>query len=179
MVIYKLFTRFLMRNFDSLTCSTGLGMRCVSFLMTSFFRLGFGTLYKIGVFLAAKIYQTAPCIKAGSGPAKSSARFPGRVEGPERQIGDSKMNHVSGEKKAEVTLYALSTCIWCKKAKNVLNKLGVEYSYIDLDLLEREEQIQALSRLATLNPSLSLPTLVINENVIIGDDEERIYELLA
>ncbi len=89
------------------------------------------------------------------------------------------MNHVSGEKKGEVTLYALSTCIWCRKTKNVLNKLGVEYSYIDLDLLEQEEQVRALSRLATFNPSLSLPTLVINENVIIGDDEERIYELLA
>ena len=89
------------------------------------------------------------------------------------------MNHVSGEKKGEVVLYALSTCIWCKRTKNVLNKLGVDYTFVDLDLLDHEEQVKALSRLATLNPSLSLPTLIINEDVIIGDDEERIYELLA
>jgi glutaredoxin-like protein NrdH len=81
--------------------------------------------------------------------------------------------------KGDVALYGLSTCIWCKKRKNVLNRLGVANSYIDLDLPGQEDQVKALSRPAILNPTLSLPTPVINENVIIGDDEADMYELLA
>jgi glutaredoxin-like protein NrdH len=169
-----------MKNFDALTCATGLGMRCISFLTTSTLRLTRAIFVKIGRFLA-EIQQTAPCMTAGFGQNTTSeissrARLEKRAE---RKTGDRAMNHVTGEKKGEVILYALSTCIWCKKTKNVLNKLGVQYSYVDLDLLEQDDQIKVLSRLAIFNPSLSLPTLVIDENVIIGDDEERIYELLA
>ncbi|MCX7039766.1 MAG: glutaredoxin family protein, partial [Spirochaetes bacterium] len=32
-------------------------------------------------------------------------------------------------------MYTLSTCMWCRMAKNLLRDLGVGYEYVDVDLL--------------------------------------------
>ena len=43
------------------------------------------------------------------------------------------LEHVSGKNAGDVKLYALSTCPWCKKIKTLLNELGVEYYFVDVD----------------------------------------------
>ena len=50
------------------------------------------------------------------------------------------MQHVPGENRGKITLYALSTCGWCQKTKNFLDELGVKYSYVYVDLLEGKER---------------------------------------
>ena len=47
--------------------------------------------------------------------------------------------HVEGEDRGDVMLYALSTCGWCKKTKALLQELGVAYKYVDVDQLDLEE----------------------------------------
>lgn len=47
-----------------------------------------------------------------------------------------KFTHVDGDSSKKVILYALSTCSWCKRAKDFLNKLGVAYDYVDADLVD-------------------------------------------
>ncbi len=89
-----------------------------------------------------------------------------------------EMNHVAGQKRGQVTLYALSTCVWCRKTKQLLNDLGVEYRYIDVDLLEGEARNQATEELKRLNPRCSFPTVAINGNCIVGFDEQKIQEAL-
>ena len=42
-----------------------------------------------------------------------------------------KMNHVTGTNKGQIVLYGLSTCVWCRKTKVLLDQIGVEYNYID------------------------------------------------
>jgi glutaredoxin-related protein len=39
-------------------------------------------------------------------------------------------------KRRNIKLYALSTCIWCRKTKEFLDKSGVEYEYVYVDELE-------------------------------------------
>ena len=46
------------------------------------------------------------------------------------------VEHVSGKNMGHTMLYALSTCVWCKKTKQLLDDLGVEYDYVFVDLLE-------------------------------------------
>ena len=41
--------------------------------------------------------------------------------------------HVKGVNKGDIKLYALSTCGWCGKTKELLNDLGVEFNYIYVD----------------------------------------------
>ena len=87
---------------------------------------------------------------------------------------------VPGEKKADIFLFTLSTCVWCKKTKNILKELGVQYRYVDIDQLEGEERKNILQQLRKKNPSSSYPTIVINDTTsIIGFKEKDIREALA
>ncbi len=87
-----------------------------------------------------------------------------------------KMNHVSGKSKGDIILYALSTCVWCRRTKQLLDQLGVEYHYVDVDLLEGEEKSKATEEVKNLNPRCSFPTLAINEDCVVGFDEQKIRE---
>jgi glutaredoxin-like protein NrdH len=86
------------------------------------------------------------------------------------------LEHVSGKNVGNVVLYALSTCPWCNKAKQLLKELGVEYYYANVDLLGDEEKSKVMDTVEKWNPSCSFPTLVINDSkCIVGfkDDEIR------
>ncbi len=83
--------------------------------------------------------------------------------------------HVPGEDRGKVMLYALSTCGWCAKTKQLLTDLGVAFSYLYVDKVNRDEFDQALTEVERWNPRGSFPTLVINdETVIVGFREDEI-----
>jgi glutaredoxin len=90
-----------------------------------------------------------------------------------------QVEHVEGEKKGKIMLYALSTCGWCRKTKELLNELGVEYEYIYVDLLEDEDADTAMDEVKKWNPRLSFPTLVIDDKCIVGFKEDEIREALG
>jgi glutaredoxin-like protein NrdH len=86
-----------------------------------------------------------------------------------------KMEHVPGRNKGKIILFALSTCGWCGKTKDLLNKLGVEYSFVFVDLLPMDEREEAFTEMQKYNPLGSFPTLVIdNRRVIVGYREQEI-----
>ncbi|MGV8122189.1 MAG: glutaredoxin family protein [Candidatus Xenobiia bacterium LiM19] len=87
-------------------------------------------------------------------------------------------NRVAGEKKGEILIYALSTCVWCRKVKDLLNSMKVEYDYIDVDAVPREEKQQVMDEMKIHNPQCSFPTVVINNSCIVGFKEDRIREAL-
>lgn len=90
------------------------------------------------------------------------------------------LQHVDGENKGKVLLFALSTCGWCKKTRMLLEELNVEYDYIYVDLTEGDERDEVVSQLQKWNQDLSFPTLVINdEKVIVGFKDNEIKELLG
>ena len=86
-------------------------------------------------------------------------------------------NHVSGTKKGDVLLYALSTCQWCRKTKELLNELKIDYYYIDVDLVTGDDQKELIEDIKKYNPACSFPTMVINErDSIVGFDEDKIRD---
>ena len=89
-----------------------------------------------------------------------------------------EMHHVAGQNKGPIILYALSTCIWCRKTKQLLDQLGVEYNYLEVDLLQGEDRTQATEEVKKMNPRCSFPTLAIKEQCIVGFDEQKIAEAL-
>jgi len=91
-----------------------------------------------------------------------------------------KIEHVKGENKGKIMLYALSTCGWCKKTKKLLDDLGVEYHYIYVDHLEGIEKEKTMEEIMKWNPRCSFPTVVINnKECIVGFKEEKIKEALG
>jgi glutaredoxin-like protein NrdH len=90
-----------------------------------------------------------------------------------------KFEHVAGLDRGRITLYALSTCIWCRKTKELLSGLGVAFDYIYVDLLKGAERQEAIDQVKRFNPSTSFPTLVIGDSkCIIGFREKDIKEAL-
>jgi len=89
------------------------------------------------------------------------------------------INHVEGENKGHVMLYALSTCGWCKRTKGLLEDMKVDFYYTDVDLLQGAERTEAIDAIKKWNPRCSFPSLVYNDSqCIIGFDEAKIKEIL-
>ena len=88
--------------------------------------------------------------------------------------------HVPGKKSAHIMIYTLSTCGWCQKTKKLLNELGVEYDYEDVDQLQGAERDRALRVIGKWNPSGNFPTIIIdNKRCIVGFMENDIKEALG
>ncbi len=89
------------------------------------------------------------------------------------------VEHVNGKKMGKVILYALSTCGWCAKTKELLRELGVDFDFIYVDLLEGKEQDDVMNEVEKWNPKGSFPTLVIKDTIsIAGFREAEIREAL-
>lgn len=88
-----------------------------------------------------------------------------------------EIKHVAGKKKGHIMLYALSTCVWCKRTKRLLNELGVDYDYVDVDLVTADEKDSVRKTVRKWNSKGSYPTIVVDgEHSIIGYDPEKIKE---
>jgi glutaredoxin-like protein NrdH len=89
--------------------------------------------------------------------------------------GKMDVKHVEGKDVGKIFLYAISTCAWCKKTKRLLNDLGLDYYYVDVDLLDEDDKKKTKEEVKKWNPQFSFPTLIINdEKCIIGFDEDKI-----
>lgn len=92
----------------------------------------------------------------------------------------SEFKHVKGENVGELKLYALSTCGWCHRTKEFLNKLGVAYDYIDVDLLPEKEQDALAEEVKKWNPREAYPTIVINaKKGFLATDLDRLKKELG
>ncbi|MFH1335426.1 MAG: glutaredoxin family protein [Candidatus Zixiibacteriota bacterium] len=90
------------------------------------------------------------------------------------------IKHVAGKNKGKVMLYALSTCGWCKKTKKLFDSLGIEYHYVDVDLVEDAEKESVRKEVMRWNPRGSFPTIVINDKIcIVGYDEQKFNEVIG
>lgn len=78
----------------------------------------------------------------------------------------------------KVKMYTLSTCSHCKACKKFMNDNGVEYEYVDVDLLDGQERQSAIDEVKKLNSHVTFPTIIIGERVIVGFHEDEIREVL-
>jgi glutaredoxin-like protein NrdH len=78
----------------------------------------------------------------------------------------------------EVFLYALSTCPWCRKAKQWFTDTGVPFEFVDVDQLPKDEQEAAADKAFELSGGRRYPVVVINGEVVVGFNTDRYLELL-
>ena len=78
-----------------------------------------------------------------------------------------------------VKMYTLSTCHHCKAAKKFLTGCGVAFESTDVDLLTGAEREAMIAEVRRLNPECSFPTIVIGDQVIVGNDEAKIKKALG
>jgi len=81
--------------------------------------------------------------------------------------------------KHHVILYSLSTCIYCKAIKKMLDDLDIEYQCIQADELPDADREKVIQDLKKINPRCSFPTVAIDDQVIIGYKAQEIKEKLG
>ena len=67
-------------------------------------------------------------------------------------MSQEKSGHIIGINKGKVVMYGLSTCIWCKKTRQLLTDLGVDFDYIYVDLLSGDEEEKVVREVSRFNP---------------------------
>ncbi len=64
--------------------------------------------------------------------------------------------HVDGKDKGTIELYALSTCVWCKMTKTLLEKMDVGF-VVCIDLIKGRGKEKILEEVKKWNPKCSFP----------------------
>lgn len=88
---------------------------------------------------------------------------------------------VSGKKNDhKVTLYALSTCVWCKMTKQFLTDNAIEYEFVDVDLLDSQDKDKAHQAITSKGGMLSYPTIIVDDKIVItGFRKDQLKEALG
>jgi len=79
---------------------------------------------------------------------------------------------------AEIKVYALTTCVHCKHAKEFLDEKHIPYDCVHVDYLTGEERTKVMDIVRKLNPALSFPTIVIGDKVIVGFRRDELLSML-
>ncbi len=82
---------------------------------------------------------------------------------------------ISGKK---VTIYALSTCPWCKKAKKFFVEKGLKVEYIEYDKVDKEMRKSIAEECAAYMKELAFPVVKSGEKVVVGYDIKKYENLL-
>jgi glutaredoxin len=77
-----------------------------------------------------------------------------------------------------VSMYTLSTCPWCRKAKNFFKEHGVPFDFIDYDLADEATQKKIMTDLDAHGAN-GFPFVRIGDAVTIGYNPGRYKELLG
>ena len=68
----------------------------------------------------------------------------------------------------QVLIYAISTCLWCKRAKKFLIDQDVEYNYVDLDQCNVEDRSKIKKDILARGGQLSYPVIIIDDEILIN-----------
>jgi len=78
----------------------------------------------------------------------------------------------------EVTLYTLSTCPWCRKAKKFFADRNIPFTYIDYDLADESTQ-EKISRELDAAGATGFPFVKIGDLLISGYQPEAYSRALG
>ena len=92
-----------------------------------------------------------------------------------------QLTKVSGTKNDhKVTVFALSTCVWCKLTKQYLSENGVTYEFVDVDLLNEKDKNTVHQTITSKGCLLSYPTTIVDDKIVItGFRKEQLKEALG
>jgi glutaredoxin len=95
---------------------------------------------------------------------------------------DNLAVQVEGENvKREITIFTLSTCMWCKKCKAWLNGRNIKYRYVDVDKIQPSQKAEILDYLRTnYQNRISYPFMLCDDkDYVVGYDPNKYEELMA
>ena len=82
-------------------------------------------------------------------------------------------------KRHNILLYAISTCPWCNKEKQLLKDNDIEFDYVDVDLCNDEDYEEIKKDIINRKGRFSFPAIIIDDKILInGFKEKEIMDVL-
>ena len=78
----------------------------------------------------------------------------------------------------KVKLYALTTCLWCKKTKKYFEDRGIKYNCVDYDKADAAEQARIMAEMKANGGGGSFPYVCIDGEVVQGYVPDEFEKLL-
>jgi glutaredoxin len=79
----------------------------------------------------------------------------------------------------KIKVYALSTCPWCRKAKQFFKDHHIAVEEIDFDLCDPEKQEEGLAEMKRYGAGDSFPFVLIGDDPVQGYNPDTYCELLG
>jgi glutaredoxin len=79
----------------------------------------------------------------------------------------------------KVTLFTLSTCPWCKKAKQYFTKNKIPFEFKDYDLSSDDEQEEIMDTMNENGGTGEFPFVIIGKDSVCGYDPDEYARLLG
>ncbi len=73
----------------------------------------------------------------------------------------------------KITIYALSTCLWCRKSKKYFEEKNVPFEAIDYDKQDPEKQKAMMAEMRAAGCTGSFPFIKIGGACVQGYDPEE------
>ncbi|MBI1823758.1 MAG: glutaredoxin family protein [Nitrospirae bacterium] len=74
----------------------------------------------------------------------------------------------------EVKIYTTSTCLYCRQAKEYMQKKGIKYT--EYDVTKNQD---ALKEMVKISGARSVPVITACEEVMIGFDPARLEQMIS
>ena len=78
----------------------------------------------------------------------------------------------------KVKIYALSTCLWCKKTKKFFEERNIKFDCVDYDKADEAEQERIMAEMRANGGSGSFPYVCIGNDTVQGYVPEEFEKLL-
>lgn len=78
-----------------------------------------------------------------------------------------------------ITLYSLTTCVFCQAIEKMLDDLDISFRCIQADELPEKDRKRVINELREVNPKCSFPTVVVDDKVIVGYKVQEIKETIG
>ncbi len=89
------------------------------------------------------------------------------------QVSEGELNH------KDIQVFSLTTCMWCRKLKRFLNDKKLQYKYLDLDKVDRQDKAKILEYLEKkFNTRVNFPFITCENNFLCGFNPVQIDNFL-
>lgn len=78
----------------------------------------------------------------------------------------------------KITIYALSTCLWCRKSKKYFEEKNIPFECVDYDKQDEDRQKEMMSEMRGAGCTGSFPFIKIGGACVQGYDPEEFEKLL-
>lgn len=92
---------------------------------------------------------------------------------------EKKENLENGTPVKKATIYAMSTCPWCKKARKFFTEKNFAVEYIEYDKVDEETQKSIEEECSSYMEELAFPVVKVGEDVVVGYDTKKYSSLIG